>query len=87
MLVARNVDAMDQPTSTLLTGPLDVATRQWTAGIVNGEGDTSYVIANAARLTFNASGTRFDGEGLSAQTAGPEAWQGGRMDGSFVCGP
>jgi hypothetical protein len=88
-LLAEEVDSMDQPTTDLITGPLDLVTRSWSADLLWGHGgaDGGYTdrYAMGVQVTFNPDGTRFDGTGPSAQTGDPGAWFGGRVDGTFTC--
>jgi hypothetical protein len=88
-LLAQEVDSTDQLTTDFITGPLDLATRGWSADLLWGHGgaDGGYAdrYAMGVQVTFNPDGTRFDGTGPSAQTGQPGIWFGGRVDGTFTC--
>ena len=72
----------------VLSGPLDQASRVWTADFftfdsVTGKVDNTY--PSSVRVTFSSDGTRFTAVVTLPDESGGGGWFGGREDGVFTC--
>jgi hypothetical protein len=72
----------------VLSGPLDLASRVWTADFfmfddVTGKVDDTY--PSSVRLTFSTDVTRFTAVVSLPDESGGGGWFGGREDGAFTC--